>query len=1025
MCRRLSMEGTVGNVQWNNSPLYYSLKNANIYIKEEKDERRWNNQRRKCMRYDFSKVSADLFELMIRSLNQGIFGITCEQYGQGADGQREFVYNGRIQDKAGNVFEGRTIGQVKYKYITTKEDDYLWLKKEIDKELKGFEEKEEEYRPDNYLFYTNIVLTPMKDIGIKDKINKYIEKYKSIIPNIYVLGYDEICALLDDNEDVRSAYAPYVLPGDVFMKLLQNSQGDYSEIIKKYLALELEEDLYTRMEQAGSVTEKKISIEKVCVDIDVIEKNNRNRYKFAKRVLEIGNQILGYKKREYLKDTQEIDDIEEKIEKNENFVLLGGPGRGKTTICQFIAQIYRANYLCAVKYEDSYSRKFMAEIEDKYKYVVQGMRIPFKVTLRDYAAWIIRQGEDGAVSVLKYMQSRIYRITDEELSVTVLKRMLEEMPWIFFFDGLDEVPESSNRAIVLKEIGHFISVTLRDARCDCMVIGTTRMQGYNNDFDEKHYKHVEVAELSKRDCDNYVIKLFEVMEEQLDKREEYIRIMRDALDDDNTSRLMKTPLQATIISILVKSGGKPPHERYSLYRQYYSTMIRREKQKRVIVTLNDNTDWVEDIHLLIANKLQKESEKEENPSAEIGDIEFKEFIKEYIVKNMDEYYEKEEEVEKKIELFLKTIIHRICFLTENRDGFYSFSIRSMQEFFAGTYLVKKVGDKEAVKNIRAIAYKSYWRNVLLFALGYIELEKGYLEPEIGNLCYEMNGRDNLVQEEYTVDNACLFGSWLALDILAEDIFKGRRQNKYIEIAAKVFEMPFAKNYSRFNLITGVQYNKLICHIKEKYENKKEYSDFIFALYMKLVENEKNHMEEVIDQFMDLCEEKDRIQYCIRILDENNIENVSWKTKWEKELLKYIEDDKVEQFLPENVLYRFFNETSNRKIILENKVLKRFFVLQCLFDRRLNIQRVKKIFQEKGIVEIFRWFSYEQRVEIKVNNFFSYSLHELKNTGGKELRGYLEELGVEYLVKLYDYVSEPSYLYYFDLIQHLKKEKNIW
>ena len=56
--------------------------------------------------------------------------------------------------------------------------------------------------------------------------------------------------------------------------------------------------------------------------------------------------------------------------------MLGGPGRGKTTICQFIAQIYRANYLCAVKYEDAYSRKFMAEIEEKYKYVVQGMRVP-------------------------------------------------------------------------------------------------------------------------------------------------------------------------------------------------------------------------------------------------------------------------------------------------------------------------------------------------------------------------------------------------------------------------------------------------------------------------------------------------------------------------------------------------------------------------------------------------------------------------------------------------------------------------
>ena len=515
------------------------------------------------------------------------------------------------------------------------------------------------------------------------------------------------------------------------------------------------------------------------MDIDVVEANNRSKYKFAKRVLEIGNQILGYKKQEYQKDIQEIDELREQIEKGENFVLLGGPGRGKSTICQFISQIYRANYLCTVKYKNAYSKKFMAEIEEKYGYNIQGIRVPFKIILRDYAAWITRQGEDKNISILKYMQARINRIAGEELELKVLRKMLEEMPWIFFFDGLDEVPESSNRAEVLKEIGKFISITLRNAKCDCMVIGTTRMQGYNNDFDEKRYKHVEVAELSKEDCNKYVTKLFEVMEEQLDKREEYIRIMREAMEDDNTSRLMKTPLQATIISILVKSGGKPPHERYSLYQQYYSTMVSREKQKKVIVTLNDNIDWVEDIHLQIANRLQKESEKQQNPSAEIGNVEFTNLIKEYIVENMDEYYEKEEEIDAKVELFLRTITHRICFLTENRDGFYSFSIRSMQEFFAGTCLVKKVGDKEVMKNIRAIAYKSYWRNVLLFALGYIELEKKYLEPEIGALCYEMNGRDNLVKAEYTIDNVCLFGSWLALDILAEDIFKGKNQNKYI------------------------------------------------------------------------------------------------------------------------------------------------------------------------------------------------------------------------------------------------------
>lgn len=114
------------------------------------------------MRYDFSKMDADSFELMIRSLNEAMFGIKCEQYGLGPDGQREFAFFGNIRDKAGNLFEGNTVGQVKYKYITSKEDDLIWLKKEIDGELRRFREKDAKDIPDNYFFYTNVVLTPTK-----------------------------------------------------------------------------------------------------------------------------------------------------------------------------------------------------------------------------------------------------------------------------------------------------------------------------------------------------------------------------------------------------------------------------------------------------------------------------------------------------------------------------------------------------------------------------------------------------------------------------------------------------------------------------------------------------------------------------------------------------------------------------------------------------------------------------------------------------------------------------------------------
>ena len=133
------------------------------------------------------------------------------------------------------------------------------------------------------------------------------------------------------------------------MKLMENEEYDFMKLLPKYLALELEEDMCTQMEQAGSVTEKKVSIEKVCVDINVKECQGSNVFKFAQKVLTIGNKVLGYRK-------QSVERVEEIVglEKSENFVLIGGPGGGKTTICQFIAQIYRANYLQAVKFKNSY-----------------------------------------------------------------------------------------------------------------------------------------------------------------------------------------------------------------------------------------------------------------------------------------------------------------------------------------------------------------------------------------------------------------------------------------------------------------------------------------------------------------------------------------------------------------------------------------------------------------------------------------------------------------------------------------------
>lgn len=976
------------------------------------------------MRYDFNKMDADSFELMIRSLNEKIFGIQCEQYGLGPDGQREFVFEGELTDLAGVRFDGKTIGQVKYKYLTTKTDDFEWLKKEINGELHRFQEKDPSYLPDNYIFYTNVVLTPAKDTGVKDKINKYVKENNHIIKKFLILGYDEICALLDNNRDVAACFSCHILPGDLLMEIIKEYQGreDYFSALKLFLNLEFKEELYTRMEQAGSLTEQRVSIERVCIDIDVSDNDNTS-VKFAKTIIELGNGVLGYRKR-ILGQMREL-----MLDPNENFVLIGGPGQGKTTICQFIAQIYRAYYLYNVG-ENQEARKFISEVESDYHYKINCYRIPFKIVLREYAAWMNRQEIGENQSVITYIQHRIHEVEAETLSIKLIRKMLKELAWIFFFDGLDEVPETSNRKEMLKQLDNFITVELSQAKCDCMIIATTRAQGYNHDFGERRYKHVEVKELSDKDCLKYVEKLFEVMEERSENRKKYLDIMREALKDESVARLLRTPLQATIISILVKSGGKPPHERYSLFNQYYGIIVQREKQKNIVATLNDKTEWIEDIHFLIANKLQKESQKDKNASAEISQDELEALLEHYIEEEQDEFYETSSSLKQKTKQFFDIITQRLCFLGENRAGYFSYSIRSMQEYFAGTYLVKKFSEADAVRNLRNISYRSYWRNALLFALGYIEVHRESMEKEIGILCEEMNGKDNLTKEEYTSENICLFGSWLALDILIEDIFRGKVQRKYILLAVKLLEQKDC-SLEKFKLLSGVPCSKLVAYVEEKYEKKELSNSEWMNLLLIMNENNKNDFYEKILVLLDTFVEDEKINYIIKILEKRFCLKKPNEDKLLNQLISYMEAGKIRSFLTERILGMI---TDKKDLSMS---LKKEIFIQVIY-RDLLRNNIGDILVKIGIAAFENELIYlnpndnyilahERLLVVDISQSFQYNVLEINIDKDKfrKLQGKLKELGLIYFCEFCDFLIKPTFQKYNELLEKMQREEIFW
>ena len=138
------------------------------------------------MSYTLNNLGARNFEHLVQALSKKIIGEGVSIFGNGSDGQREATFKGKAPyPSSSESWDGYWIIQAKFKEPNTKKADYLWLKECFESEMSAFKNKKlaGKQLPDNYLFFTNIVLTPVAEKGIKDKIDSIAEHYKTLIPN--------------------------------------------------------------------------------------------------------------------------------------------------------------------------------------------------------------------------------------------------------------------------------------------------------------------------------------------------------------------------------------------------------------------------------------------------------------------------------------------------------------------------------------------------------------------------------------------------------------------------------------------------------------------------------------------------------------------------------------------------------------------------------------------------------------------------------------------------------------------------
>ena len=134
-------------------------------------------------------------------------------------------------------------------------------------------------------------------------------------------------------------------------------------------------------------------------------------------------------------------------------VLEGAPGQGKSTVTQYVCQVHRIRLL---NLPDE-----LSEVPSEHRSMP--LRFPMRVDLRDYAAWLAKRSPFGGVddevpqswkpSLESFLAAQVtHGSGGVEFSVADLMAVASSTALLIVLDGLDEVPDVKQRALVVDEI---------------------------------------------------------------------------------------------------------------------------------------------------------------------------------------------------------------------------------------------------------------------------------------------------------------------------------------------------------------------------------------------------------------------------------------------------------------------------------------------------------------------------------------------------------------------------------------------
>ncbi|WP_434712001.1 hypothetical protein NMA58_00880 [Rhizobium sp. YTUHZ045] len=747
--------------------------------------------------FELTRLDPNTFEHLVNSLALHVLGAGHTGFGPGPDGGRDGFFEGASNyPSEKDAWSGIWYIQSKFHAPNLSKDHGKWLLAQLEEELKAFAAQNTKRKwPDIYILATNFDPSGVPETGVYDQAKALVKKYRpQLVKRFHIWGGAKILSLLSTYEAVAAQYGEFVTAGHVIRniyKTLNDASADGDDILRHFLVTDFQGQLYSKLEQAGSDEEDKPPLQDIFTDLPFITpaKNQLAAKALAKS--------LAYP--QALPDDVADIDLWERWQRDPErariWFIKGGPGQGKSTITQFIAQVQRASLILtadgpSVTPKQKKLARNIKQVGIDLELWPIAPRIPVTVELKSYAQWFGEQ-PDKATRLLAYLEYLLTRELAQGVLPGTLKRLFSSGRWLFIFDGLDEVP-GDIKDKVAHEVVHFVDNLLVGLKCDASIVCTSRPQGYSGQFDVFQSANLTLAKLSREKA---LACAKPLLRHKMSEKDSSVKIgiLEQALSSPSVASLMTTPLQSHIMAIIVRIGGRPPERKWKLFDRFYEVIKKREADKdfpdaRLNKLLSSENKLIRALHNRLGFELHSRAETKSGATTALTRSDFEVVVTE-VVSSLQDI-----DIDETVSTLMEAATERLVLVNTPENGeTVRFDVRQLQEFFAAEEIAAAAPDIVA-QRFQTIAGDSHWAEVVHFLLsGFVENER---RLEISSAISSLLELDEGQSDTRDLNRRLAHGGLIVRRILVEGVLEHDRRvrNQFANCLSALLTTPEAPSY---------------------------------------------------------------------------------------------------------------------------------------------------------------------------------------------------------------------------------------